>query len=79
MSTGAAIFPTIFVGFSATNKVTVNMAIHDGSSDQLIWSYDHEVSGGLGSAAEGLAKSLWQAFPKYFRTTVRTSSSYLVA
>lgn len=32
MSTGAAIFSTIFIGFSATNKVMVNMAIHDGAS-----------------------------------------------
>ena len=66
MSTGAAIFSTIFVGFSATNKVTVNMAIHDGSSAQLIWSYDHEVSGGLGSSAEGLAKSLMASISKKF-------------
>jgi len=66
MSTGAAIFSTLFLGFSATNKVTVNMAIHDGASAQLIWSYDHEVSGGLGSSAEGLAKSLMSSISKKF-------------
>lgn len=66
MSTGAAIFSTLFIGFSATNKVNVNMAIHDGSSAQLIWSYDHEVQGGLGSSAEGLAKSLMSSISKKF-------------
>jgi len=66
MSTGAAIFSTVFLGFSSTNKVTVNMAIHDGATAQLIWSYDHEVSGGLGSSAEGLAKSLMSSISKKF-------------
>ena len=66
MSTGAAIFSTLFIGFSSTNKVTVNMAIHDGATAQLIWSYDHEVSGGLGSSAEGLAKSLMSSIAKKF-------------
>lgn len=66
MSTGAAIFSTLFLGFSTTNKVTVNMAIHDGASAQLIWSYDHEVAGGLGSSAEGMAKSLMSSISKKF-------------
>jgi len=66
MSTGAAIFSTIFLGFSSTNKVNVNMAIHDGAAAQLIWSYDHEVSGGLGSSAEGLAKSLMSGISRKF-------------
>lgn len=66
MSTGAAIVSTIFIGFSSTNKVIVNMAIHDGASAQLVWSYDHEVSGGLGSSAEGLAKSLMSSISKKF-------------
>lgn len=66
MSTGAAILSTLFIGFSSTNKVTVNMAIHDGATAQLIWSYDHEVSGGLGSSAEGLAKSLMSSISKKF-------------
>lgn len=66
MSTGAAIFSTLFLGFSTTNKVTVNMAIHDGSTAQLIWSYDHEVAGGLGSSAEGMAKSLMASISKKF-------------
>ena len=66
MSTGAAIFSTLFIGFASTNKVNVNMAIHDGATRQLTWSYDHEVSGGLGSSAEGLAKSLMSSISKKF-------------
>lgn len=66
MSTGAAIVSTIFFGFGATNKVNVNMAIHDGASAQLIWSYDHEVQGGLGSSAEALAKSLMTSISRKF-------------
>lgn len=66
MSTGAAIVSTLFLGFGATNKVTVNMGIHDGATANLLWSYDHEVQGGLGSSAEGLAKSLMSSISKKF-------------
>lgn len=66
MSTGAAIASTLFLGFGTTNKVHVNMAVHDGTSGNLLWSYDHEVSGGLGSSPEKLAKSLMDNISKKF-------------
>lgn len=66
MSTGAAIASTLFFGFGSTNKVHVNMAVHDGATGNLLWSYDHEASGGLGSSPEGLAKSLMDNISKKF-------------
>lgn len=66
MSTGAAIATTFLFGFGATNKATVNMNIHDSESGTLLWSYDHEASGGLMSSAEGTAKSLMKNSAKKF-------------
>ena len=66
MGTGAAIASALLIGFSKTNKVHVNMAIHDGATGNLLWSYDHEVSGGLGSSPERLAKSLMKKIAKKF-------------
>ena len=66
MGTGAAIASTLIFGFGNTNQVHVNMAIHDGATGNLLWSYDHEVSGGLGSSPEGLAKSLMKNIAKKF-------------
>ena len=66
MGTGAAIASTLLIGIGQTNQVHVNMAIHDGATGNLLWSYDHEVSGGLGSSPEGLAKSLMKKIAKKF-------------
>ena len=66
MSTGAAVASLLFLGFSNTNTVTINMAIHDGKSANLIWSFDHIVAGGLGSSPEGIAKSLMSSISKKF-------------
>jgi len=66
MSTGAAIASSLLFGFGATNKATVNMNIHDAESGTLLWSYDHEASGGLTSSAEGTAKSLMKHSAKKF-------------
>lgn len=66
MSTGAAIATTFLFGFGSTNKVNVNMNIHDSESGTLLWSYDHEMSGGLTTSAEGVARSLMKDTAKKF-------------
>lgn len=67
MSTGAAVATTFLLGFGgATNSVNVNMTVHDATEGSLLWSYDHEVKGGLGSSAEGVAKSLMKHSSKKF-------------
>lgn len=66
MGTGGAIAATIFLGFGATNEVNVTMTIHDGDSGTLLWSYDHEVTGGLGSSAESVAESLMRDVARRF-------------
>jgi hypothetical protein len=66
MSTGGAIASTIFFGFGTTNQVHVNMSIHCGETGDLLWSYDHEVSGGVGSSPESVAKSLMKDVAKKF-------------
>ena len=66
MSTGGAIASTIFFGFGTTNQVHVNMTLHCGETGNLLWSYDHELSGGLGSSPETVAKSLMKGIAKKF-------------
>ena len=67
MSTGAAVASVVLLGFGgATNSVNVNMTVHDSESGGLLWSYDHEVKGGLGSSAEGVSKSLMKGSSKKF-------------
>jgi hypothetical protein len=58
MGTGAAVASTFLVGFGATNKVVVNMNIHDGQTGSLIWSYDHQQNGGIASSPDRLSKNL---------------------
>ena len=67
MSTGAAVASMFLLGFGgATNSVNVNMTVHDSETGGLLWSYDHEVKGGLGSSAEGVSKSLMKGSSKKF-------------
>jgi len=67
MSTGAAIAVGILFGVSGeTNRVDVNVNLHDGASGNLLWKYDHSESGSLGSSSEGLAKSLMKGISKRF-------------
>ncbi len=67
MSTGAAVASAFLLGFGgATNSVNVNMTVHDSEAGSLLWSYDHEVKGGLGSSAEGVSKSLMKGSSKKF-------------
>jgi hypothetical protein len=67
MSTGAAITTAILFGVSGnTNRVDVNVNLHDAVKGSLLWKLDHSESGSLGSSSEGLAKSLMKGISKKF-------------
>ena len=66
MSTGAAVAAAFLVGISATNEVNVNVTLHDSQEGNLLWSYDHQVTGGLGSSPERLSKNLMKSMSKKF-------------
>lgn len=67
MSTGAAIATAILFGVAGnTNRVDINVNLHDGASGKLLWKYDHSESGSLGSSSEGMAKSLMKGISKKF-------------
>ena len=58
-STGAAVAQTLLLGFSGTTqRVDINMSIHNGAEGTLLWSYDHNDKGGLMNSVEGMVKSL---------------------
>jgi hypothetical protein len=66
MNMGEAIFSTFLVGNSVTNEVDINMTVHDGKTGNLLFSYDHQVQGSLGSSAENLARSLMNEISNKF-------------
>ena len=67
MSDGGAIALGVLFGFwSNTNKVDVNVSIHDKNDSKLQWKYDHVASGTVGSNTEQLSKSLMRNVSKKF-------------
>jgi hypothetical protein len=67
MSTGAAIAVAVLAGVgTTTNKVDVNVSLHDGMDAKLLFNYDHTYSGGLGSNPESLSKALMKHIEKKF-------------
>ncbi len=58
-STGFAVAQTFLLGFSGhTQRVDINMTVHNGADGTLLWSYDHTDKGGLMDSVEGMTKSL---------------------
>ncbi len=59
MSAGAAIALGVLLGiWGSTNEVNVTVNIHDGESGKLLWNYEHQATGSVGSSSESLAKNL---------------------
>ena len=58
MGTGWAVATTLLFGFGATNSGIVNMTVHEGGDGKLMWSYEHELSGGVMSSPDSVAKAL---------------------
>ena len=58
-STGMAMAQTLLIGFGgSTQRVDINITLHNGADSQLLWSYDHTDHGGLMNSVEGMIKSL---------------------
>jgi len=67
MSEGAAIAVGLLVGaWGATNKVETTINIHDGKSGDLLWKYDYEASGSVGSSSTKLVDALMRNATKKF-------------
>ncbi len=66
MSEGAAVVVGLLAGaWGATNKTTTSLTIHDGKSG-LLWKYDYDASGSVGSSAERLTSALMKNASKKF-------------
>jgi len=67
MSEGAAIAVGLLVGaWGATNKVETTINIHDEKSGDLLWKYDYEASGSVGSSSTKLVDALMRNATKKF-------------
>ncbi len=67
MSDGAAIAVGILVGaWGNTNKVETTINIHDGTTGDLLWKYDYEASGSVGSSSAKLVDALMRNASKKF-------------
>lgn len=59
MSEGGAIaLGLVFGVWGATNNTTVSMEIHDAQNRKLLWSYNHQISGSVGSTPAQLVDAL---------------------
>jgi len=67
MSEGAAIAVGLLVGtWGSTNKVETTINIHDGTTGNLLWKYDYEASGSVGSSSTKLVDALMRNATKKF-------------
>lgn len=67
MSEGAAVAVGLLVGaWGATNKAQTTINIHDGASGDLLWKYDYEASGSVGSSSTQLVDALMRNASKKF-------------
>ena len=67
MSEGAAVAVGLLVGaWGPTNKAQTTINIHDGASGDLLWKYDYEVSGSVGSSSSNLVDALMRNATKKF-------------
>ena len=67
MSEGAAVAVGLLIGaWGNTNKVETTINIHDGNSGDLLWKYDYEASGSVGSSTTKLVDALMKNASKKF-------------
>lgn len=70
MSEGAAVAVGMLLGaWGSTNKVNTTINIHDGKSGELLWKYDYQASGSVGSSTDNLVNSLMKNATKKFPYT----------
>ena len=67
MSEGAAVALGLLVGvWGSTNNVQTTINIHDGKSGSLLWKYDYQASGTVGSSTTKLVDALMRNASKKF-------------
>lgn len=67
MSEGAAVAVGVLVGaWGATNQVQTTINIHDGTSGDLLWKYDYQAQGSVGSSSTQLVDALMRNASKKF-------------
>jgi hypothetical protein len=67
MSEGAAVAIGVLAGtWGTTNNVQTTMNIHDGRSGNLLWKYDYQASGSVGSNAQSLVDALMRNATRHF-------------
>jgi hypothetical protein len=67
MSEGAAVAVGLLIGaWGNTNQVNTTINIHDGKSGDLLWKYDYEASGSVGSSTDKLVDALMRNATKKF-------------
>ena len=67
MSDGAAVaLGVIFGVWGSTNQVQTTINIHDGQTGNLLWKYDYNASGSVGSSAENLVNALMRNASRKF-------------
>lgn len=58
-SAGMALAQNLLLGFSgSTQRVDINLTVHNGADGTLLWSYDHTDKGGAANSVEAMTKSL---------------------
>lgn len=67
MSDGAALALGVLVGaWGSTNNTHATVTIHDKSESKLLWKYDYQASGSIGSSSENLTNALMRSVSKKF-------------
>ena len=67
MSEGAAIAVGLLAGaWGSTNTVETTINIHDGTSGDLLWKYDYQASGSVGSSTTKMVDALMRSATKKF-------------
>ena len=67
MSEGAAVAVGVLIGsWGSTNTVKTTINIHDGKSGDLLWKYDYQAQGTVGSSATSLVDALMRNAAKKF-------------
>ena len=67
MSDGAAIALGLLVGaWGSTNKTQASVTIHEAANGSLLWKYDYEANGSIGSSSQSLTNALMKNVSKKF-------------
>ena len=67
MSDGAAIAIGVLIGsWGATNDVQTSISINEGKKGDLVWKYDYDASGSVGSSTDRLVNALMRNASRKF-------------